>query len=386
MTKVASWMPLVALWTCGANLRLTILAVPPVISIIQAELGLSGTEVRLLSAIPVIMFAIAATPGSSLVSRFGVKRALLTGLVITAAGAASRAASSNIWLLCATSLVMSSGVALMQPTMAAAVRAWVPARAAFGTAVYTNGLIVGEVLPVAIMLPLLLPALGDWRLALGIWAIPVAAAAVFVATLPSTWDPAAAAPEPIRWLPELNGQLKWRVGLILGSVSSTYFCTNAFLPALLNGNGHPELISAALTALNLGQFPTSFLLLFVADRVQGKRWPYLLLGLLLIVGLAGLVCFGASWSVFWAAILGATCGAALALALALAPLLCGNPDEVARVSAAAFAISYSFAMLVSFASGVAWDVTGNVNAAFAPILLATVPILALPPTLFAWRR
>lgn len=378
-------MPLLVLWTCGANLRLTILAVPPVISIIQADLHLSGTEVGLLSAIPVIMFAIAATPGSSLVGRLGVRQALLAGLVVTAAGAASRAAASNFWMLCATSLVMSSGVALMQPTMAAAVRAWVPARAAFGTAVYTNGLIVGEVLPVAIMLPLLLPVLGDWRPALAVWAIPVAATAVFVASLPSGSDPGAAAHEPIRWLPELNSRLSWRIGLILGSVSSTYFCTNAFLPALLNGNGHPELVSPALTALNLGQFPTSFLLLFAADRMQGKRWPYLLLGLILVVGLTGLVYCGANWSVFWAAILGATCGAALALALALAPLLCGHPDEVARVSAAAFAISYSFAMVVSFTAGVAWDVAGNVSAAFAPILLGTVPILALPPRLFGRR-
>jgi MFS transporter, CP family, cyanate transporter len=77
---------LLLLWTCGASLRLTVLAVPPVISIIQQDLHLSGTEVGLLSGLPVILFAIAATPGSTSIARFGVRSTLLSGLAIAAIG------------------------------------------------------------------------------------------------------------------------------------------------------------------------------------------------------------------------------------------------------------------------------------------------------------
>jgi MFS transporter, CP family, cyanate transporter len=87
------------LWTCGASLRLTILAVPPVISIIQQDLHLSGTEVGLLSGVPVIIFAIAAMPGSTLIARFGVRSTLLTGLAIAAIGGALRGVTSNAWQL-----------------------------------------------------------------------------------------------------------------------------------------------------------------------------------------------------------------------------------------------------------------------------------------------
>jgi CP family cyanate transporter-like MFS transporter len=128
------------LWTCGASLRLTVWAVTPVISIIQQDLHLSGTEVGLLYGVPVILFAIAATPGSTLIARFGVRSTLLTGLAIAAIGGALRGVTSNAWQLYLTSIVMSSGIAIMQPVMAAAVRAWIPERATFGTAVYTNGL------------------------------------------------------------------------------------------------------------------------------------------------------------------------------------------------------------------------------------------------------
>jgi CP family cyanate transporter-like MFS transporter len=374
------------LWTCGASLRLTVWAVTPVISIIQQDLHLSGTEVGLLYGVPVILFAIAATPGSTLIARFGVRSTLLTGLTIAAIGGALRGVTSNAWQLYLTSIVMSSGTAIMQPAMAAAVRAWIPERATFGTAVYTNGLMIGQIIPVATMLPLVLPHLGSWRPALGIWSIPLAGTAILVAILHPRSITHAISGHPVRWLPEWNNWLNWRIGLILGSIISTFFCINGFLPAYLNGNGHPELISTALTALNLGQIPTSFLLLLTADKVQGRRWPYLLFGPLFIACVIGMMSSASYWIVFWAALVGATCGAALALGLALAPLLCRHPDDVARTSAAAFAISFSFAMLISFLSGAAWDMAGKVSAALIPILLGTLPISILAPTLALRRK
>jgi MFS transporter, CP family, cyanate transporter len=60
----------------------------------------------------------------------------------------------------------------------------VPERLAFGTAVYTNGLIMGEIIPVAMMLPLVMPYFSDnWRWALGVWAFPLIATAATVAML-----------------------------------------------------------------------------------------------------------------------------------------------------------------------------------------------------------
>lgn len=373
------------LWVCGMSLRITLLAVPPIISIIQRELHLSGTQLGLLSGIPVVMFAIAATPGSTLISRLGVRKALVIGLVVTGLGGALRALSWDVWLLFMTSIVMSAGIAIMQPAMAAAVRTWLPHRAAFGTAVYTNGLLMGEIIPVAAMLPLVLPFAGGWRPALSLWSVPLMAAVVFVVLFRTSAPSGVDASHPVKWLPELGSRLNWRIGMILGSVSSAYFCTNGFLPAYLTGNGHPELVSQALTALNFGQIPASFTLLLWADRIQGKRWPYQFVGLIFIVSLAGILAMKSEWAVFWAALIGAGCGWGLTLCLALSPLLCRHPDEVARTSAAGFAIGYGYAMLISCCAGAAWDMAGDVNVAFIPILLGSLPISILAPTLMLKR-
>jgi MFS transporter, CP family, cyanate transporter len=384
---VASRASLFLLWTCGVCLRLTVLAVPPVIALIQRDLDLSGTEVGLLGGIPVVIFAIFAAPGSIVVARIGVRGALTSGLAVAAAGTLLRTGASNAWQLYLTSVLMSVGIAIMQPSMAAAVREWFPRRPAFGTAVYTNGLIMGEIIPVATMLSLVLPYFaGNWRLALGVWALPLVATAAAVALFAPKAAANVSAKHTARWLPQLNSRLNWRIGLTLGSITSTYFCLNSFLPACLNASGHQELIGEALTALNAGQIPAAFLLLLIADKLQGKRWPFLTLGALFCVCVVGIMASASGWTVFWAGVAGFSCGAALALGLALAPLLCSDPNDVAPTSATALAIGYGFAMLVSFVSGVAWDWAGHAGAALIPILLGCLPILVATPKFATYER
>lgn len=61
----------VLLWLCGTGLRLTILAVPPLLPLIRAELHLSATAVGVLISLPVALFSLAALPGSLLIARLG---------------------------------------------------------------------------------------------------------------------------------------------------------------------------------------------------------------------------------------------------------------------------------------------------------------------------
>ena len=168
------------LWLAGNGTRITILSVPPVIPIIHADLRMSETEVGILTGLPPVLFALAAVPGSLLIARFGARATLVFGLLATAAGSALRGAVPDIpvldiTLLYGATIVTGFGVAVMHPSLAQLVREWLPHRIGFGTAVYTNGLIVGEILPVALTIPLMLPLVGgSWRLGFVAWAVPVA--------------------------------------------------------------------------------------------------------------------------------------------------------------------------------------------------------------------
>ena len=81
-----------------------------------------------------------------------------------------------------------------------------------------------------------------------------------------------------RWWPDFRDPLIWRIGFLLGSVNASYFALNGFLPDYLTHTGRPDLIHGALTALNLGQLPASFLLLASAERMVRTMWSYVVCG------------------------------------------------------------------------------------------------------------
>ncbi|MEP7206159.1 MAG: MFS transporter [Casimicrobiaceae bacterium] len=369
------WLATLLLWLAGNALRLTILAVPPVVALIRDEFALNATQVGLLSSIAPALFAIAALAGSLLVARLGVKGALVGGLLLVAAGSALRGASGSYTTLFITSIVMAAGVAVMQPIMPTAVRQWLPRRVGLGTAVYTNGLLVGEVLPVWLTLPLVLPLLGgQWRLALVAWSLPVLLIAIAViAFAPRSARMAQVA--PLKWLPDWHRGLVWRLGILFLSVNAIYFSANAFIPIYLKSAGRPDLIGDALTALNVGQIPASLLLLGFADKLERRAWPYVASGMLSFVGIVGLVFDIGPLTVLWAALVGFADAAALIVGLTLPALLC-RQEDVARTAAGTFTISYGGAVVVAVLSGMAWDVSGWPALAFLPIAACALGLVA----------
>jgi CP family cyanate transporter-like MFS transporter len=372
---------LLLLWLAGVALRLTILAVPPVIPLIHDELNLSATQIGILTGLPSMLFAFAAVPGSLLIARLGIRAALIVGLAITAIGGALRGVLPDVsWLYCMT-MAMGAGVAIMQVTMPPAVRAWLPDRIGFATAVYTNGLLLGEILPVALMLPLVLPLVGgSWQKGFVFWSVPVALIAGIVMLLAprSTADGSTLVRR--RWWPDWGNTLIWRLGIMLGTINAIYFATNAFIPDYMRSSGQSEWISAALTGLNTGQLPASFLLLAIASRLERKVWPYVVSGLLCVIATGGIVFGSGAWVVAAATLQGFAAAAILILVLALPPLL-SPPDDVHRVTAAMFTISYSCAVFVPVVSGLAWDLTGIASSAFLPIALCGILLVILAPAI-----
>jgi len=371
---------LLLLWLYGTALRFTILAVPPVIPLIHDEMNLSATQVGILTGLPSMLFAIAAVPGALLIARLGIRVALVLGIAVNAIGGALRGAVPDVNWLYAMTIVMGAGVAIMQVTLPPAVRLWLPHRIGFATAVYTNGLLIGEIAPVALMLPLVLPLVGTWQAGFVFWSVPVAIIAVLVMLFSPRPATTNGSQVRRRWWPDWNNALIWRLGIMLGSVNATYFATNAFIPDYLRSTGESEWTSVALSALNIGQIPASLILLAVAGRLERAVWPYVVCGLLCVVAAIGIVFGSGIWVVVAATLQGFAAAAILVLVLALPPLL-SPPDDVHRVTAAMFTISYTCAVIVPVISGVTWDLSGIPAMAFLPIALCGFLLAVLAPAI-----
>ena len=329
-----------------------------------------------------MLFALAAVPGALIIARFGLVPALLVALLLTAAGSALRGAVANVTFLYASTIAMGAGVAIGQTVMPPLVRSWFPQRIGLATTIYTNGLLIGEILPVALTIPLVLPLLDNsWRLNFVIWSLPVFATALLLAVAAPRGNGAnrAGAGAARRWWPEWRHPLIWRLGLLLGGVSTMYFASNAFLPDYVTAAGRSDLISSALTALNLGQLPASFAMLGVAGRLLREPRAYVAMGALSLASVIGIMVMPGLWIVLWAGVLGFAGAVTLILTLAL-PSVLSAPHDVHRTSAGMFTISYSLAMALSVVCGWLWDVTHRPIAAFVPVAACGLVIVLLAST------
>jgi CP family cyanate transporter-like MFS transporter len=360
---------LALLWFAGAAIRIPLLAVPPVIRLIHDDLHMSETQVGLLMGLPLVMFALAAVPGSLLIARAGAGLIAVASLFITALASAGRAAAFDLWTLYAMTVVMGFGIAIMHPVLPTLVRQWLPERVTIGTAVSSNGLMVGVALGPALTIPLVLPLTGQsWRLDLLVWSAPsLVAALLFLAVGVHAGRPQPTADTtPRQWWPDWKNPLIWLLGLAFGSNNAFYYSVNAFLPDYLSSAGRADLIGPALGWLNVSQLIASFVLMATAQWLHHRAWSYLVFGLMPAAGVLGIVLLDGIWIVLAASVTGFSLAVTFVVTFALPPVL-APPDDVHRMAGGMFAISYAIAVVVPVICGAIWDLTGVPWTVFLPV-------------------
>ncbi len=371
------WPRLALLWLAGVDLRITLLAIPPLIPLIHRDLPLDETAVAALLGLPVLLLAMAATLGSMIISRFDARRTAILGVVLLGASSALRGVGPSLTMLFAMTLVMGASVAIVQPALPALVYHWAPRHVGVATAVYSNGLLIGELIGAGLTTQVAVPITGSWRLALALWGL------VPLITAPILWwmTPALRAVEASarpQWMPDFHRGLTWRLGLIQAGGGTIYFGANAFLPDYLHHAGAARLIAPSLLWLNAAQLPASIAIALRPGWFVGRRGPVQAMALLAAVGL-GVFFISHDWArMIGAGMLGFAAAFSFVLSLAFPPLLAETPGDVHRISAGMFTIGYGLAFLVPLLGGAAWDRTGIAAVSLAPVAIGALCLLLAP--------
>ena len=353
------------LFIAGVAMRLTLLAIPPVIPLIHEQLHMSETQIGLLVGLPLAVFAAAAVPGSLFIARFGTTLAVFLGVTLAAIAGGLRGAAFDVLTLYAASIAAGFGIAVMQPAMPTLAREWLPARIALATIAYSSGMVIGATLPPALTIAFVLPlAGGSWRLDLMLWALPAALIAVVFFLLSPRGQrarnagkvPAAAAR---LWWPNWKDPLVWLLGFAFGCNSGPFFAANAFIGDYLASAGQARLLGSALSALNGAQIVGLFVLIVMAGRLQQRVWPFLLFGPAMLAAFLGLIFLSSPLAIIaCASVIGLATSITMTAVLALPPLLAA-PADVSRTAAGMLTISYSCAIVIPTACGALWDLTGQ---------------------------
>ena len=179
---------------------------------------------------------------------------------------------------------------------------------------------MGELLAAALTLPLVLPLVGSWEASFVFWSVPVLATALLV-LFTTRHDAQAARYYRGASIPDWRSRRLWQLGILQASASLIYFGGNTFIPDYLHATNQPELLGAALTALNGGQVPASLVIGFVPLRLLARPATSIAVAGLVLLALIAIIALPGVPLVVAAAVLGFCAAYILVLSFALAPLL-----------------------------------------------------------------
>ncbi|SNS19710.1 MFS transporter, CP family, cyanate transporter [Geodermatophilus saharensis] len=330
---------LAAVLLTAANLRAAIAAVGPVLDDVRADLGLSAAAAGLLTALPVLCFALLAPASAAAGRRLGAGPAVLGSLLLLAVAQGLRVLDGSPVLLAGT-LLAGAAMTVGNVLLPAVVKAGFGRSAGTVTGLYTAALVAGAAAGAALTAPL--AAVLGWRGALAAQGLPaVVAAAVWAraARRAVAAGPAAAAPTggAALW----RSPVAWAVTAVQALHSTLYFSLTAWLPTLLADRAGADAATGSLAAsvFQVLGIAGSLLVPAVLARRPGQTGLALAVAALWTVPVAGLLVAPGGWPL-WAGLGGLAQGAGIALAVTLVVLRSADAGTAARLSGMSQLVGY----------------------------------------------
>jgi CP family cyanate transporter-like MFS transporter len=388
---------LVAVLTAAFNLRAGIVIVGPLIDEIRSDTGMSSALAGALTTIPFFCLGLFAFLGPPLVRRFGYRMVVLVALLLVAVGSLARAVAPTGVLMIVTTLPIGLGIALVGVTLPAVVKSQFPDRGGLVTGAYISFLSIG-IITVGLGLVPLADAVGDWRGAFAISAIPPAAAATLwirrdafaeggpaMSAAGSEVPPSAVAPAPAKLRDRIQpDRTALLLGLTCGLQSVAFAGMVSWGPAHFQEAGWSEHEAAmVLTAIGFYTIVAALTLLPASEGRDRRHW---LLGaaLALSVALLWIALAPTTMSWVWLTIFGLGSGGAFPLLLALVLDLADRPADAVRLTSWMLGLGYLIAGLTPVVIGALRDLTGGLELpvlllAGAGFLSAALCLLIPPP-------
>ena len=370
---VATAIVLIAL-----NLRTLVASLPPLLTDVRDDLGLSGLAAGLLTALPVLGFGAFAPLAPRLARRISIERVLVGCALLTALAAALRGAGGVAPLFAGCALA-GLAVAIAQAVLPVLIRVRHPDRTGMLTGAYSMSLTLGATLAAALAVPLQ-EWLGSWEASLSAWALPaLVAAAVWAPAALRTGTVVRGAPPPGLW----SNRLAWNVSLFMGVQSMAFYAGLSWIPTVLEDAGFSAGGAGALQALGaLVQLVPAFAVQVLAARSDNQVAVLLWIVGLQLVGVAGLL-LATDLAAVWIVLFGIGQGGALGLGLILPVLRGGDAASVAALTAMSLCVGYIVAAAGPWLLGAVHDAAGGWTLAL--LVLAAICLLELAPGLPAAR-
>ncbi|MCD2443391.1 MFS transporter [Agromyces sp. SYSU K20354] len=360
----------------GLSVRSPITSVSALLPEIDAAYDYGAAGLAMLSAVPVLLFGLAAPLAPILGRRLGVDRAaavlvstLAVALLLRPLGAAA---------LIAGTVVVGASISLLGVLTPQLVRTHLERRQGLWSGMYTAAFGASAALGAGLAVPVFDAVGGDAATALLVWAIPISVVAAFALVVSRRLGAAAyvpdARPADTRDGSILRAPRVWSVTGFFGCQALIYFALTAWLPTIAVDRGLDPAAGGLLLAwLSLAGIPAALLAPAIAARYSSQSTMTAVVSLLSAAGIAGLAFAPVSTAVAFVAVLGVAQSAAFGLAVGLIVQRAPSTARTASFSAVAQGIGYSVAALGPLGLGV----LANAGVGWTALLASLLGVVAV---------
>jgi CP family cyanate transporter-like MFS transporter len=363
----------VALLIAAVNLRLTVAAVPPLLTQIRHTTGLSSAGAGLLTAAPVLCFGVVALAAPRLIRRFSLGPLLSLTLLIVIAGCCLRLVPAVTPLFLGT-VLLGSGIAIGNVLIPGLIKRDFQQRKVLMTALYSVALAGGGSLAAGLTVPIEHATGAGWRVTIALWgAFAVVAVLVWTPHVREEAGHGDAEP-PVRGM--WRDPLAWAVSGFMGFQSFGFYATLSWLPTIARAHGVSATHAGWL--LSLASFAGMLGALSAPSFERRLRRPAVAVVVSVLLsgaGYTGLLVAPGSAIIVWCLLFGAGQGAPLALALGYIVARAPDSHHAAQLSTMAQSVGYLIAATAPFAMGALHDATGGWTLPMVMLLVSLVPML-----------
>jgi CP family cyanate transporter-like MFS transporter len=360
-TRLQRALVVVGIIVLAFNLRPAAVSVGPVLDEVREGLGLNAGETGLLTALPVLSFAIFGALAPRFARAVGMHRVTLLALAALTAGLwlRSRADTPIVFLL--LSFVSLAGMAVANVVLPSLVKLHFPDRVGLLTSLYSTFLALGLTSASVLTVPIAQHGSDggpiDWRLGIGTWAATAAIAALPWCALLRHDHKDTGQPRHLRLAEVARTRLGWVMAGFFGLQSLQAYVIFGWFAKVYRDAGFGASTAGLLLGVATGiSIPLSFVIPSLTAKVRDQR---VLLSAVMVfypIGYLGLLIAPVEGAWVWAVAVGiGTC--TFPFILTLIGLRARTPEGTAVLSGFTQSVGYLVSVVGPFGVGILHDAT-----------------------------
>ena len=364
-------------------LRTPITSVGAILGPLKSILDINNTVAGFITTIPLIAFAIFSPMVAKISNKVGLEKTLLLAAIIISIGLGLRF-HINTYVFFITTFIIGVGITIGNVLLPGLVKKYYPEKLGLMTGFYAVIMNIGAAVAAGISYPILSSNIGGEKfstgLAVNIWII-IAVINIFVYTAMSKNSSVSEIKDKHE---KVHGYFKyskmWTIMLSMGLQSALFYCSVSwFAEIMISKDFSPETAGLLLSISQFAQFPSTFIVPILADKVHNKLIIPVVITIGYLVSLVGMLYTSGNFvlMLIFIIIFALAGGGSFSYVMYLFSVKSRNESEAADISGLAQSGGYLLAAIFPPLLGYIRDISDWNKALYVLILTTAVLLITL---------